>query len=40
VPGRWQVGSLVPGDYTLRVFAADHAGNSAVTGRDLALTIE
>jgi hypothetical protein len=38
-PGRWQVGGLAPGDYTLRVYAADYAGNTASVGRDLALTI-
>ena len=39
-PGRWQVGQLEPGDYILRVYAADHAGNTAVAGRDLELTIK
>jgi hypothetical protein len=38
-PGRWQVGELAPGDYTLRIYAADYAGNTAKAGRDLALTI-
>ena len=38
-PGRWQVSELAPGDYTLRIYAADYAGNTAATGRDLALTI-
>jgi sugar lactone lactonase YvrE len=38
-PGRWQVGELAPGDYTLRIFAADYAGNAATARRDLALTI-
>lgn len=40
IPGTWQLGSLAPGDYTLRVYAADYAGNTASAGRDLALTIE
>ena len=39
VPGRWQVSELAPGDYTLRIYAADYAGNTATAGRDLALTI-
>lgn len=39
VPGRWQVSGLAPGDYTLRIYAADYAGNTATTGRDLAVTI-
>ncbi|WP_035374092.1 gluconolaconase [Pseudoduganella violaceinigra] len=38
-PGRWKVSELAPGDYTLRIYAADYAGNTAVAGRDLALTI-
>ena len=38
-PGRWHVGELSPGDYTLRIYAADYAGNIATSGRDLALTI-
>ena len=37
--GRWQVGELAPGDYKLRIYAADYAGNTAKAGRDLALTI-
>jgi sugar lactone lactonase YvrE len=39
VPGRWHVSELAPGDYTLRIYAADYAGNTATAGRDLALTI-
>ncbi|WP_342114890.1 NHL repeat-containing protein [Pseudoduganella sp. OTU4001] len=39
-PGRWQVSQLAPGDYTLRIYAADYAGNTAIAGRDLALTID
>jgi sugar lactone lactonase YvrE len=38
-PGRWQIGTLAPGDYTLRIYAADYAGNTATTGRDLELSI-
>ena len=38
-PGRWRVDGLAPGDYTLRIYAADYAGNAATAGRDLALTI-
>jgi sugar lactone lactonase YvrE len=38
-PGRWQIGALAPGDYTLRVYAADYAGNTATGGRDLELSI-
>lgn len=40
MPGKWQIGGLAPGDYTLRIHAADFAGNTALAGRDLALTIE
>jgi DNA-binding beta-propeller fold protein YncE len=40
VPGRWQVSELAPGDYTLRIYAADYAGNTATTGRDLPVTID
>jgi len=39
-PGRWQVNQLAPGNYTLRIYAADFAGNTATTGRDLLITIE
>jgi hypothetical protein len=38
--GSWNVASLAPGDYVLRVFAADFGGHAATQGRDLALTIE
>jgi sugar lactone lactonase YvrE len=40
VPGSWKVDSLVPGDYILRIYAADYAGTAATIGRDLALTVE
>jgi DNA-binding beta-propeller fold protein YncE len=38
--GVWEAAGLPPGDYLLRVFAADFAGNLAEAGRDLPLTIE
>ena len=37
--GGWNPGDLAPGDYTVRIFAADYAGNEAVEGRDLAITV-
>lgn len=40
IPGKWKVSELPPGDYTLRIHAADFAGNTAQTGRDLPLTID
>ena len=40
LPGTWKVDGLAPGDYTLRIVAADYAGQEAVEGRDLAITIE
>ncbi|WP_229490274.1 gluconolaconase [Pseudoduganella namucuonensis] len=39
-PGMWDVAGLAPGDYILRVHAADFAGNAAIEGRDLPLTIQ
>ena len=38
--GSWQTGALPPGDYTVRIFALDHAGNRAVRGSDLAVTLQ
>jgi sugar lactone lactonase YvrE len=38
--GAWDSGALPPGDYILRVLAADYHGNEAVRGRDLPITIE
>jgi hypothetical protein len=38
--GLWDTTSLPPGDYILRVWAADINGNAAVANRDLAVTIE
>ena len=39
-PGMWNVADLAPGNYRLRVLAADYAGNQAVEGRDLPFTLE
>jgi DNA-binding beta-propeller fold protein YncE len=36
----WDPAGLTPGDYRLRIFATDFAGNQALVGRDLALTLE
>jgi sugar lactone lactonase YvrE len=38
-PGVWKVGALAAGNYTLRITAEDYAGNAAIKGRDLAITI-
>ncbi|AVR96651.1 NHL repeat-containing protein [Pseudoduganella armeniaca] len=38
-PGAWDVSELAPGLYTLRIYAADYAGNVAVEGRDLAIEV-
>lgn len=38
--GSWKVGNLAPGDYLLRIHAADYAGQVALDGRDLAITVE
>lgn len=40
LPGSWQVDGLAPGDYLLRIYAADYAGQEAQEGRDLAITVE
>ena len=40
LPGAWQVGGLAPGDYILRIHAADYGGQVAVAGRDLLITVE
>lgn len=37
--GRWDTRTLPAGDYTLRVLAADIAGNQAMANRDLPVTI-
>ncbi|WP_338761176.1 NHL repeat-containing protein [Massilia sp. METH4] len=39
-PGTWDVSGIEPGNYTLRIHAADYAGNVAVEGRDLPITVE
>ncbi|MGZ5199169.1 MAG: gluconolaconase [Telluria sp.] len=39
-PGVWKIDALAPGDYLLRVYAADFAGQAATTNRDLAFTID
>lgn len=38
--GSWDPAQLAPGDYTIRILAADFAGNEAVAGRDLAITVK
>jgi hypothetical protein len=37
--GAWDTGELPPGDYTLRIFAADMRGNVASANRDVAVTV-
>jgi DNA-binding beta-propeller fold protein YncE len=37
--GVWDTTALEPGRYTLRIYAADSAGNEAVKGRDLAVVV-
>ncbi len=37
--GGWSPANLPAGDYTVRIFAADYAGNAAVQGRDLPITL-
>lgn len=39
-PGSWKVDALTPGDYLLRIYAADYAGQVATERRDLAITVE
>ena len=38
-PGSWPAAALPRGDYVIRIFAADHAGNVATAGRDLPVTL-
>ena len=38
--GVWDTSTLPPGDYTLRLVAADFSGNEAVDNRDLLITVE
>lgn len=37
--GGWNPADPPPGDYTIRIYAADRAGNIASTGRDLQITV-
>ena len=37
--GGWRPSDLAPGDYTVRILAADYAGNEATAGRDLPITV-
>lgn len=37
--GGWRPAELARGDYTVRIFAADYAGNVAVEGRDLPVAV-
>ncbi len=39
-PGFWEVKDIPKGDYLIRIFAADFAGNMAKSGRDLAIRID
>jgi 5-hydroxyisourate hydrolase-like protein (transthyretin family) len=36
----WDTSKLPPGDYTLRIHAADYHGNEATEGRDIEIRIE
>jgi hypothetical protein len=38
--GSWNPARLAPGDYLVRIYAADFAGNVALAGRDLPITLE
>ncbi|HEX8071753.1 MAG TPA: hypothetical protein VF546_17515 [Pyrinomonadaceae bacterium] len=38
--GRWDASKLPPGEYTLRITAADYAGNEAESGRDVLIVVE
>jgi sugar lactone lactonase YvrE len=38
--GSWKIGEVAPGEYILRIYAADYAGQVALEGRDLPLVIE
>ncbi|MFL6660139.1 MAG: NHL repeat-containing protein [Massilia sp.] len=38
--GSWDPAALTPGDYIIRILAADFAGNTATAGRDLAITVQ
>jgi sugar lactone lactonase YvrE len=39
VEGFWDTGGLPPGPYTLRILAADAAGNQAMAGRDVGVMV-
>ena len=38
-PGGWRPAELPPGDYIVRIFAADYAGNVAADRRDLPVAV-
>lgn len=38
--GAWKIDALEPGNYTLRIYAADYSGQVAQNGRDLAFVVE
>ena len=38
--GSWNPAALAPGAYVVRIYAADFAGNVALAGRDLPITLE
>ena len=38
-PGHWDTSLLAPGNYTLRVHAADIRGNEALANRDVPVTV-
>ncbi|MFC5474675.1 gluconolaconase [Paraherbaspirillum soli] len=38
--GSWRAADLPQGDYLIRIFAADYAGNQAINDRDLPITVE
>lgn len=38
--GSWNPAMLAPGDYLVRIYAADFAGNVALAGRDLPIKVE
>ncbi|WP_322402434.1 gluconolaconase [Massilia luteola] len=40
LPGTWKLDGLEPGDYVLRIYAADFAGQVALAGRDLPITVD
>ncbi len=37
--GGWNPAGLAPGDYIIRILAADFAGNQALAGRDLPISV-